>query len=245
MNIVIPMVGLGKRFQDAGFMKQKPLIEVSGKKIVEHAIESFDIDANYIFIVRKSKDIEELKKTLLNLKPYCTIIETEELTDGSVSSILLAKDFINNDDELISTNCDQRTDWDSSLFLNFCRESGADGVVVTYPRNDIVVGQTSPYSFIKVDDSGNAIKLEEKNAISNHSLCGIHYWKKGRDFVVSAESMISHNDRVNNEFYVSKTYNYLINSNKKVKYFEISRGQFHSLGTPSDLEDYIKFLAES
>ena len=41
MNIVIPMVGLGKRFSDAGFKKPKPLIDVKGKSIIEHSVESF------------------------------------------------------------------------------------------------------------------------------------------------------------------------------------------------------------
>jgi choline kinase len=61
MNIVIPMVGLGKRFADAGFKRPKPLIDVRGKAIVEHAIESFGINGNYIFIIRTSDFSEELK----------------------------------------------------------------------------------------------------------------------------------------------------------------------------------------
>ena len=43
MNIVIPMVGLGKRFSDAGFTLPKPLIQVIGKAIVQHSVESFGI----------------------------------------------------------------------------------------------------------------------------------------------------------------------------------------------------------
>ena len=51
INIVIPMVGLGKRFSDVGYILPKPLIDIEGKAIVQHAIDSFGIDGNYIFIV--------------------------------------------------------------------------------------------------------------------------------------------------------------------------------------------------
>ena len=139
MNIVIPMVGLGRRFSDAGFVLPKPLIQVRNKAIVQHSIESFGIDGNYIFIIRTSEHSEELKFLLKSIKPNCKIVEVDHITDGSVNSILLAKEYINNDEELITTNCDQRTDWNAEAFLNFCRGSESDGVVVTYPYDGITI----------------------------------------------------------------------------------------------------------
>lgn len=238
MNVVIPMVGLGKRFSDAGFVKPKPLIGVRNKTIIEHSIESLGIEGNYIFIIRTSEFSEELKFILKSLKPECKIIETEQITEGSASSILLAKHLINNEEELITTNCDQRTDWDHDKFINFCKKSDSDGVVVTYPYDGILVNEKSPYSFIDVDIDGNAKRLEEKFAISEYALCGIHYWKNGKDFVSSAEEMIKNNDRINNEFYVAKTYNYLIKKNKKIKHFPLKKSEFFSLGTPEDVKKF-------
>jgi dTDP-glucose pyrophosphorylase len=232
------MVGLGRRFLDSGFPLPKPLIQVRGKAIVEHAIESFGVEGNFIFIIRTSEHSEQIKFLLKSLKPDCKIVEVDYLTDGSVSSILLAKELIDNDQELITTNCDQRTDWEADNFLQFCRKSGADGVVVTYPYEAIVVGEKSPYSFISLDNNLNAVRLEEKFSISNLALCGIHYWKKGRDFVASAEEMIRNNDRTNNEFYVAKTFNYLIKKDKIIKHFPLKKGQFFSLGTPEDVKKY-------
>jgi len=238
MNIVIPMVGLGKRFADVGFTLPKPLIQVRNKAIVQHSIESLGIEGNYIFIIRTSEHSEELKFLLKSLKPECTIIETNEITDGSVSSILLAKEYINNDEELITTNCDQRTDWDHNDFISFCRNSNSDGVVVTYPYDAICLNQKSPYSFILTNFEGAAIRLEEKFAISELALCGIHYWSKGKDYVESAQEMIKNNDRTNNEFYVAKTYNYMIKEGKVIKNYPLKKGEFFSLGTPEDVKRY-------
>ncbi len=236
MNIVFPMVGLGKRFFDAGYSTPKPLITVKNKTLIEHAVESFKIEGNYIFIIRKSTFSESLKETLRKIKPQCNILETEFLTEGSVNSILLSKELINNDEELITTNCDQRTDWNYEKFLENCRKPEIDGCVATYPYNNIIINQKSPYSFIEVDNNNIAIRLEEKNAISNLALCGIHYWRRGKDFITSSEKMIKNNDKINNEFYVSKTYNYLINEGKKITYHPLKKEEFTCLGTPQDLE---------
>jgi dTDP-glucose pyrophosphorylase len=160
------------------------------------------------------------------------------MTDGSVSSILLAKEHINNDEELITTNCDQRTDWDAKKFIDFCNSSNSDGIVVTYPYDGILLNEKSPYSFIDVNSNGIATRLEEKFAISEHALCGIHYWKKGKYFVSSAEDMIKNNDRTNNEFYVAKTYNYMIKQGKNIKHYPIKKSEFYSLGTPEDVKKY-------
>ena len=238
MNIVIPMVGLGKRFSDAGFKKPKPLIEVRGKTIVQHAIESLQIKGTYIFIIRTSEYSEDLKLVLKTLKPDCKIIESEHMTDGSVNSILLAKELINNEQALVATNCDQRTDWDASRFVEFCNNTNIDGAVATYPYEGIICNEKSPYSFIELDIEGKAIRLEEKFAISENALCGIHYWKNGKDFISSAEEMIQNNDRVNNEFYVAKSYNYMIRNKKNIMHFPLNKGEFYSLGTPGDVKKY-------
>ena len=109
---------------------------------------------------------------------------------------------------------------------------------MTYPYDGILLNQKSPYSFILNDEKGNGIRLEEKFAISELALCGIHYWKNGKDYVQSAEEMIKNNDRTNNEFYVAKTYNYMIKKGKKIKSFALKKGEFFSLGTPEDVKKF-------
>ncbi len=54
--------------------------------------------------------------------------------------------------------------------------------------------------------------------------------------------MIIENDRVNNEFYTCPVYNYLIRQGKKVGIFNIEQSQMHGIGTPEDLNTYLKLL---
>jgi hypothetical protein len=52
--------------------------------------------------------------------------------------------------------------------------------------------------------------------------------------------MIIENERVNNEFYTCPVYNYLIKDNKKILIFNIKKTEMHGLGTPEDLELFLK-----
>ena len=69
LNIVIPMAGMGKRFQDAGYIFPKPLIEINNLPMINWVVNSLNIKANYIFIVQK----EHLEKYNLKkfIKFYC------------------------------------------------------------------------------------------------------------------------------------------------------------------------------
>lgn len=224
------MAGLGQRFTDAGFDKIKPLIEVAGRPMIQAAIETLGIEGDYIFIVRESKKIEEIKKLISSIKPGSKIIEISEVTEGPACTCLLAKEYINNKDPLVIANCDQIMEWDGDKFLKHAERY--DGSVVTYNSD------TPKNSYVKINKKRHAVELAEKKVISKHSLNGIHYWRHGEDFVRSAEEMISNNERTNNEFYVAPTYNYLIKEGKKISSFKIPKESHNPVGTPEDLIKY-------
>lgn len=234
MNILIPMAGRGTRISG---QVPKPLFKIFGKPMIYHVIKSLNLDGNYIFITRKYENEEfniELKKILNDLCENPKIIDIDYITNGPVSSALLAKDYINNDERLIISNCDQIMNWNSNKFKNKLTEN-LDGVVVTY--NKI----TNKNSYIKIDENGYGIELKEKEIISEYSLNGIHYWKCGKDFVYSAEELIKNNIRINNEFYISMTYNILIKQNKKIGIYNIPIDNHWAVGTNDDIEKYLQY----
>jgi NDP-sugar pyrophosphorylase family protein len=235
MNIVIPMAGRGERFKKDGYTKPKPLIEFNGKTMIEYAIESLNIPGDFIFVVYKYSD-ENLNIQLDKiLRRYSDkIIVIDYITEGPAASAILAKEYINNDDGLIITNCDQIMEWDTYHFCNFLNSSELDGLVVTYESN------TEKNSYIKLNQHGFGEKLAEKEVISNYSLNGIHYWRKGKYFVDSVEEMIRKDIRCNGEFYISLTYNEMINNGLNVGIYNIDNEKHHAVGTPEDLETYIR-----
>jgi dTDP-glucose pyrophosphorylase len=235
MNIVIPMAGEGTRFPRDQYKIPKPLIEINGKPMIQCAVESLGIIGTYHFLVRKDSYYDQVCTLLHKILPDPKIISVEETTEGPASSCLLFKNYINNEEELIICNCDQIMLWDPELFLLNARYYKYDGMIVTYSTN------TPKNSFARVNFEGFVEQIKEKEVISNISLNGIHYWRKGKYFVHSAENMIQCDDRApNGEFYVGPTYNYMIKDGLKVGVHHIPNYQHNPVGVPEDLQLYIE-----
>lgn len=233
LNVLIPMAGAGSRFEKAGFTFPKPLIEVENDPMIKLVYDNLNIHANYIFIVQKEHRIKYNLDTLLNLiSPNCKIIETDGLTEGAACTTLLAKDLIDNDNPLIIANSDQVVEWDSNEFMYKMNETNSDGGILTFKS-------THPkWSFAKIDTNGLVSEVAEKNPISDDATVGIYYWKKGSDYVKYSQQMIEKNIRVNNEFYVCPVFNEAISDGLKIKTCEVKK--MWSLGTPEDLESFLK-----
>ena len=234
VNIVIPMAGLGSRFPKDKYYLPKPLIDVNGKPMIQRAIESLDIDGQYHFVLRNDEFLKITQDVISKTVKNPRFVVIDKTTEGPACSVLLFKEFINTNDELITANCDQIMEWNSELFFHNVRLY--DGAVVTY------YSDTDKNSYVKLDRQGRAIQFAEKEVISNISLNGIHYWKHGKDFVLTAEQMIEADDRApNGEFYISMSYNYMIKANKEIGIFHIPIEQHHAVGVPIDLERFLKY----
>tara|TARA_R100000734_G_C3317414_1_gene110542 strand:- start:302 stop:1018 length:717 start_codon:yes stop_codon:yes gene_type:complete len=231
LNILIPMAGAGSRFQQAGYNLPKPLIDVKGKPMIQHVVENIALEGKYIFIVQKEHyEKYSLKYILKLIKPDCEIIITDGLTEGAACTTLLAKDLINSDDALLIANSDQWIDWAPNHFYDYVNRRNADGAILSFISN------SPKHSYSKIED-GYITEVAEKKVISNHATVGIYYWKKGRDYVDCANSMIEKNIRHNNEFYVCPVYNQLIEKGGMVLPYAIP--QMHGMGTPEELNKFL------
>lgn len=239
MKILIPMAGEGSRFAKEGYQFPKPLIDVNGKPMIQRVVENLDFDAEYIFLVRKShlEKYEGLKNSLYQITNSKTkIIEVDSLTEGAACTALLAKDLINNDDDLLIANSDQIIEYEQNNFNMLKNLSNVDSMVfcfnAVHPK----------WSFVKTNSRGFITEVAEKNPISNIATCGIYWYRKGSDYVKYAEQMILKNIRVNNEFYIAPVYNELIQDNKTLVPFYVHK--MCGIGTPEDLNSYLTYLAK-
>ena len=234
MNVLIPMAGAGSRFEQMGYTFPKPLIDVTGKPMIQMVTENLNIEAKYIYIVQKEHYEKYNLKYLLNLitNNNCEIVQIDSLTEGAACTTLLAKEFIDNDEPLLIANSDQFVEWDSNEFMYSMVADNVDGGILTFEA-------THPkWSFAKLGNDGFVSEVAEKKPISNIATAGIYYWTHGSNYVKYAEQMIEKDIRTNNEFYVCPVYNEAIQDGKKVKVFQIEK--MWGLGTPEDLEVFLK-----
>lgn len=237
-NILIPMSGLGKRFLTSDFSVPKPFIKVLNESMIRSVIKNLSFEGAYfIFIINENQisalDFNSHVGTLLN---SFTLITVKEVTDGPACSALLASHSIFNGTPLIIANCDQMVhDFDYNKLEEFSKTNNADGVLGCFISN------SPKNSYVELDQTGKIVNVKEKIVISSIATTGIHFWKRGLDFVESAENMIEAQESYNNEFYIAPSYNYLIKKGKKILPFFYN--SHYPIGTPEDLEKYQKVFS--
>lgn len=239
MKIVIPMAGSDERFKQHGFPFPKPLVEIDGRPLIEHAFDCLRVtpEGDFTFVIRKEDDLRfHLSDVLRLLDPDCTIITADGETAGAACTVMLAVEQIDNDDELVIANGDQILDFDMNRVIAEFRERDLDaGTVVfdsVHPR----------WSFVKTDAEGQVVEAAEKRPISRNATAGIYYFRKGSDFIAAAKAMIHKGASVNGGYFVCPAFNELILKQKKIGVHHIDRDRYVSLATPQAAEEYEQVL---
>lgn len=236
LNIVVPMAGYGSRFAKAGYELPKPLIDIYGHPMIEYVVHNIrpNQEHRFIFIcLQEHLDRYDLRRKLEVIAPSCIIVPVTSVTEGAACTVLLAEQYIDNDNAMMIANSDQYVDIDINNYLASIKHY--DGLIMTMTAND------PKWSFIQFDENGFVTLLREKEVISSEATVGIYNYKKGSDFVKYAKQMISKNIRVNGEFYVAPVYNEMIQIGKKIVYYNVGSEDngMYGLGVPDDLNNFL------
>lgn len=238
INIVIPMAGLGSRFSQAGYKNPKPFIDVNGKPMIERVLDNLSApDVRFILLVRKEHEVDYSEYIDSIRKKYNSIIfPISGLTQGTACTVLLARHLINDNTPIVVANSDQIIDINFVDFINDAISRNLDGSIITFTNPD----KDPKWSYAKVDDDLFVTEVQEKKAISEFATVGVYYFKKGFEFVESAIDMILNQDTVNGEYYTCPVYNYLIKKKLRISIYNLNTNQMHGIGTPQDLDIYLK-----
>jgi len=241
INVLMPLGGDSKFFDRQEYFYPKMLIEIHGKPMIQHAIESLQSlgqDLQFIFVVKRADCYEfHLDETLrLLTNDQCKIMMLDHDTKGAACSSLIAIDLINNDSPLIIANFDQLFNCDLSMYFSQFQLSNCDAGCLmfdsTHPR----------WSYVLIDGEGRVLEAAEKRPLSRHAIAGFYYYKHGQDFVHAAQSVIRKTCSYSDLFYVSPTFNELILKDGYVLALAVSNDQYHSFYTPQKIEEYEKKL---
>jgi NDP-sugar pyrophosphorylase family protein len=242
MQIVIPMSGVGQRFIDAGYQQPKPLIEIDGMPIIEHVINLFPGEENFLFICNEEHiATTNMQEVLTRIAPKGKIITIPKHKLGPVYAVQQAYDHINGDEEVIVNYCDFGSYWDYLDFLKHTRDRDASGAIPAYKGfHPHMLGSTN-YAFIR-DDKQWMLEIQEKkpftdNRMKEYASNGTYYFKSGAIMKQFFDETIDSGDDLNGEYYVSVVFNHMINAGLKVSIYDVQ----HMLqwGTPQDVEEFL------
>jgi len=253
MNILIPMAGAGKRFADAGYSAPKPAIPtlhwLDGNTYPMVVCAAKDLPdtvrdgSNIIYVDQAFHKACGIEDEIRKFYPKARFIRAEGLTDGQACSCLLAREYIDNDEELLIAGCDNGMVMDQEKYESLKKIS--DVIVFTYKGNEAVNRNPDAYGWVVPDeaDAGLIRKVSVKKAVSNcpvkdHAIVATFWFRKGSIFVEAAEKMIAENDRINNEFYVDEVIRHCMELGYAARIFDVDR--YVGWGTPADYENYMR-----
>lgn len=133
MKILIPMAGLGDRFQKAGYQTPKPMIEVEGKPMIAHVIDRFSAEDEFIFAVNKDHLHDgKIIKFLNEVAPNTRVLEIPYQPKGPVAVAQLLSQFVSDDEPVIINYCDFSWAWHYHEFIHTMESSDCDAAFVCY-----------------------------------------------------------------------------------------------------------------
>lgn len=206
------------------------MINVLSKPIIQWSIETIGLDGNYIFCIKEEHEKFKISELLREIVPSCHIINIDFQTRGALETVLQAKNLIDNDEDLLISDADHYLDWDSLFFQNHIIPQDIDSCTMIFPepRNE------KKSSYVELDSNGYVKRSAEKVRISTTALVGLHYFKRGSDFVRFANEIIMNNITAKNEFYLSLIYNMYAKHRKKIITYPIR--EMWPLGDPDEIQ---------
>lgn len=241
MNILLLMAGDSKRFEDAGYLYPKNLVEIAGLPLVERVIGQLDTvrenGARLIVVVQEDEAKQFHTAAVIRLLvPDATVVTVPQLDSGAACTALLAIDEIDPEVPLLVFNGDQILTEGLAEALQDFRERDLDGGVVVFPA-------VHPrWSYVKTGSDGLVTEASEKRPISRTATAGTYYFKRGGDFLRATMRMIGKDAHVQGRYFVCPAYNELILEQARIGVYEISQSAYFSLATPQGVQHYEEYL---
>ena len=238
------MSGLSSRFSKAGYTIPKFMIDIDGKKVIQHIIDLYPKDSDFLFIINdkhaENTDIVELLEDSVDKKNIVVIPRHKK---GPVFSIKNFEDYIKDEEQVVINYCDFSMYWDYNDFEKYVNDTQCDGCVVCYTGFHPHMLGSDNYAFCRTDGRKELQirEIREKQPFTNDKMSefastGTYYFRKGSYVKKYFKELIEKDININCEYYVSLVHNLLIEDGLVNLVYEIP----HMLqwGTPIDVSEY-------
>lgn len=238
VNVIMPVVGEGRRFREAGHTVLKPFINIRGRMMIEWALDPIPEDWN-VYVICKEADREVFVNRLAMIKRNMKLMNLLGPTQGAACTVLAAAVGLPPDEPVAVVNCDQ---WfggtgaygaELMMLQEQALNGNWDGYILTFK------GEGTRWSYVKTAEDGFVRQTAEKVRISDQATVGFYWFREAGDLVRGICDMISSNIKTRGEFYLCPVYNELVwRYRHKVKALAVD--EFWGLGTPEDVQRFEK-----
>lgn len=230
MNIIVPMMGNGKRFKDVGYTSSKPLIRAYGKEILLWLLDSIDCKKNNVVVVCRSDIEHERLSERIRSKYHDSVsvvmLDNDTLGAAHTVGIALQSGLFNLEDPVIV--CDSDTFYDKG----HSEDLSDVGNCIFYFEDR---GTTPIYSYLQVTE-GSVVKIVEKEKISDFASVGTYCFESGRAALEHIQKIMDLEQTSKGEYYISSVFQSMIDSGINVRAKKV---RSHTcLGTPAQLQGF-------
>jgi NDP-sugar pyrophosphorylase family protein len=266
MKIIVPMAGLGTRFQkvcdkNPEYKKPKPFINIKGWPMVHWALASLpflrhhgeNVEAKHlsgpedlIFIILKAHNDEHKIEAKLKeiYSDKIRVIILPEVTRGAAETAYSALKYVNPEEDIVITDSDHFFDGNNLAEMIHKKDANTAGIIPVFRARNEGIPKWS-YSLIKPNTNFISKVAEKDRALMEAGALaniGAYYFSKGKYFFDIAGEIIHKGQTFGEagkaEFYIAPLYQILIDRGFKVQAAIIP--EVWGLGTPEDLEYFLK-----
>lgn len=237
--IVIPMAGRSQRFLDAGYDEPKYRLDLGGKSVFAHAVESFraQFDSHRFLFIVAAESADFVREATLSLGiENSSVVALTAPTAGQAETV----------ERGVATESD-----DTPLTI-FNIDTFRPGFAFPAPWYDtldgwleVFEGQGANWSYVRPAPGEAPLALEtaEKQPISNLCCTGLYHFARAGDFRAAlAQERAAPQAR---ELYVAPLYNHLIGHGARIGYSKIARDEVIFCGTPQEYQGLIRPVSPS
>jgi len=245
INIVVPLGGLGSRFQKEGYLtRPKPFVPVLGKPMILWVLENLTLGPKDTLVIVYNPSFMNIKNFMHEVVgdkyPDCKFVELPGPTRGAAETVLLGLQGLDAESLKRPTLlADGDTFYTSDIVSAFRKVATTHNAVFCF--NDT---QPKPiYSYITLDDSDNIKEVKEKVKISDWANSGCYCFRDGSQLAEECTALIEANSKQESqdgvgEFYTSGVISAMIAKNEPFRALKLEAGDIHVLGTPTQVEQF-------
>jgi glucose-1-phosphate thymidylyltransferase len=237
LKVIIPMAGLGTRLRPHTWSKPKQLVDVAGKAMIDHVLDSLNTlpDPDNIELIcivgYLGEQIEDyFKGHYPNRKMHFIVQEDPR---GQSHAIQLARQYLNGPllvvfaDTLIETN------------LSFLSNENADAVAWVKPVPD-----PRRFGVAVVDQDNQVLRLIEKpqDDSNNLAVVGFYYFVNSKDLLSAIDEQIECQVQLKGEYYLADAINIMLKRGVHMRIEKVN--VWLDAGTPEALLDTNRYLLD-
>jgi len=233
MKVIIPVAGKGTRLRPHTFTTPKPLIQVAGKAIISHVIESIqDLDIDEVILVI-SPEGEAIVSFVREKYPFKVGFVYQEESLGLGHAIYMAKEMVNKNEGVAVIL------GDTIIEVELPRKRKIEDFIAVKKVSD-----PRRFGVVLMNEKGQIKKVVEKpdTPVSDLAIVGLYYFGNPELLFESLEYIIKNDIRTKGEYQLTDAIARMIDQGWKAKPLFVK--EWYDCGTVNALLETNKILLQ-